>query len=63
MLTGVLEEPLRVAIVQAAAETVGAFMLPVAVFLAVGAAAALVVGFLARRDRRPKLTTTLRPAA
>jgi hypothetical protein len=63
MLTGMIEEPLRVAIVQAAAETLGGFMLPVPVFLVLGAAAALIVGFVARRERRPKLSTTLRPAA
>jgi len=63
MLTGLIEEPLRVALVQAVAESLGAFIVPVALVLVLGAAAAVVVGLVARRERSPKVSTTLRPVA
>jgi len=63
MPTGIIEAPLRAVLVQGGAELFGALLLPVTVFLLIGGVAALATALVARRERTPKVSPTLRPAA
>jgi len=62
-MTGFIEVPLRAVLEQGGAEMLGALLLPATVFLLIGGVAALVTALAARRERTPKVSTTLRPAA